>query len=77
MGLRGQGHIFCGGDDLGTVRSTHSMFADDTKLLASSKRALKAMIKDVKEALGEHGLNLKFGKVVGPDNSCRAAYRVP
>ena len=51
---QGQGTIVCGTDGL---RSTHTMFADDTTLFASSRKALIAMIKDVKSALKEHGLN--------------------
>ena len=51
----GRGTIVCGSDAL---RSTHAMFADDTTLFASSQKDLIAMIKDVRAALGAHGLNL-------------------
>ena len=54
-----RGIIVCGGNGL---KSTHSMFADDTTLFASSKKALIAMIRDVKAALAEHGLNLNMDK---------------
>ena len=60
--LEGKGTIVCGGDDLGTMKSTHSMFADGTTLFASSRSSLKAMIKDVMAALASHGLNLNLDK---------------
>lgn len=41
---------------------THVMFADDTTLLASSRRGLTTMIKDVRAALARHGLNLTLDK---------------
>ena len=52
------------GDCMGTdgLLPTHSMFADDTALFASSRRALIAMTKDVRSALAEHGPNLNLDK---------------
>ena len=55
----GLGTIVCSSS---TDKSTHAMFADDTTLFASSKRALIRMIRDVKEALARHGLNLNMDK---------------
>ena len=46
------GTIVCGESG---GHTTHSMFADDTTLFASSRRSLIKMIKDVKTALAEHG----------------------
>ena len=45
-----------------TEQSTHSMFADDSTLFVSSRKALVSMIKDVQQALAEHGLNLNIDK---------------
>ena len=53
--------MVCGGPGL---RSTHSMFADDTTLFASSRQTLKEMIKDVREGFGRHGLNLNLDKCI-------------
>jgi hypothetical protein len=55
------GTIVCGDSSANT---THTMFADDTTLFASSKKALVTMIKDVKTTLAEHGLNLNIDKCV-------------
>ena len=38
------------------------MFADDTTLLASSRKSLALMIKETKQALEKHGLKLNAGK---------------
>ena len=43
-------------------QTTHAMFADDTTLFASCKADLIRMIKDVRAALAEHGLNLNVDK---------------
>ena len=45
-----------------TDKSTHAMFTDDTTLLASSRRAIISMIRDVRNSLAEHGLNLNMDK---------------
>jgi len=55
----GLGTVVCSGMHDTT---SHAMFADDTTLFASSKRALIRMIKDVQQALAEHGLNLNIDK---------------
>jgi hypothetical protein len=57
---KGLGTIVCGGSVV--EKTTHAMFADDTTLFASSRSSLIAMIKDVKSALAEHGLNLNLDK---------------
>ena len=54
-----RGTDICGSD---TTTSTHTMFADDTTILASSEQDLLAMLKDVEEALAEHGLKLNIDK---------------
>ena len=41
-----------------TNRITFAMFADDTTLVAKSKSALKQMIRDVRNALADIGLNV-------------------
>jgi hypothetical protein len=51
-----------GSDDLSESRLCYIMFADDTTLVAKSKRAIKIMIKDIREALGTIGLNLNAEK---------------
>ena len=63
---KGLGTIVCGTDAL---QSTHAMFADDTTLFASSKTGIITMIKDVKNALGEHGLNLNLDKCLVQTNA--------
>ena len=55
----GLGTIVFGSRDL---RSTHAMFADDTTLLASTRAGLIKMVRDVRSALAEHGLNLNMDK---------------
>ena len=55
----GRGTVVC---ESATCKTTHAMFADDTTLFAHSRRALVSMIKEVKAALGEHGLNLNLDK---------------
>ena len=44
---------------------THVMFADDTTLLASSRKSLILMLKETKQALEEHGLRVNAGKCQG------------
>ena len=56
---RGCGTIVC---ESAVLKTTHAMFADDTTLFASSRKALIGMLKDVKAALAEHGLNLNVDK---------------
>ena len=48
------------------------MFADDTTLFASNRKALLGMIKDVKAALAEHGLNLNVDKCLIQTSSVTA-----
>ena len=54
------------GEDLDKL--THVMFADDTTLVTTSKRALVVMIADVHEALARHGFNLNFDKCLVQTN---------
>ena len=46
----------------GSGRLTHVMFADDTTLIAKSREALKVMLADVVEQLGDRGLHLNADK---------------
>ena len=62
----GKGTMICGD---GVVKSTHCMFADDTTLLASSRDSLIEMIKDVRSALAQHGLNLNLDKCLAQATS--------
>lgn len=62
---QGLGTMICGS---GTGQSTHAMFADDTTLFASSKKDLVTMIKDVRQALALHGLNLNVDKCLVQTN---------
>ena len=55
------GIMVCARED-GLDRPTHCAFADDTTLLAKSKTTLLRMLRDVKQALAEHGLNLNLDK---------------
>ena len=48
------------GDTFG--RLTHLLFADDTTLVAKSKKDLKAMLCDIKAAFGAAGLSLNVSK---------------
>eukprot|EP00973_Karenia_brevis_P083893 11641336-Karenia_brevis.AAC.1 len=43
-------------------RITFAMFADDTTLIARSRRSLEKMLKDVQEELASIGLNLNASK---------------
>jgi hypothetical protein len=63
----GHGTVVCGNE---STNSTHAMFADDTTLFASSKQALVAMIRDVRDALAQHGLNMNMGKCMIQTSSC-------
>jgi hypothetical protein len=67
---RGLGTSVCSNQ---LLKTTHAMFADDTVLLASNKRALAAMIKDVRAALSKHGLNLNTDKCLVQTNSSTAS----
>ena len=69
---RGCGTIVC---ESAVLKTTHAMFADDTTLFASSRKALIAMIKDVKAALAEHGLNLNIDKCVVQTSSSTATLK--
>ena len=51
------------------------MFADDTTLMAASKGQLTNMIRDVKVALAEYGLNLNMDKCEVQTNSVRSVPR--
>ena len=46
----------------GTGRVTHVLFADDTTLLARSRRALQHMLRDIKQAYFAAGLRLNASK---------------
>ena len=59
--LHGFGTVACGSTH---EKTTHAMFADDTTVFASSRTSLIAMIKEVKIALAEHGLNLNMDKCI-------------
>ena len=48
------------GDEFG--RLTHFLFADDTTLIAKSQKALRAMLKDIREAFERVGLKLNVSK---------------
>jgi len=48
------------GDEIG--RLTHLLFADDTTLVAKSKKDLLVMLKDIQQAFAEAGLVLNVGK---------------
>ncbi len=48
------------GDEYG--RLTHLLFADDTTLVAKSKKALQAMLKDIREAFEKVGLKMNISK---------------
>ena len=48
--------------------STHAMFADDTTLLASSRKNLCKTIRDTKDALAVHGLSLNIDKCMVQTN---------
>lgn len=55
------------GDEYG--RLTHLLFADDTTLVAKSKRALQAMLKDIQEAFEKVGLKINISKCQVQTNS--------
>ena len=55
--------------DDGSGCLTHAMFADDTTLLASSSEELVCIIRDVKDALAKHGINLNLEKCSVQTNS--------
>ena len=48
------------GDEIG--RLTHLLFADDTTLVAKSKKDLLVMLKDIQQAFAEARLVLNVGK---------------
>ena len=62
---KGFGTIVCGAAD---AKSTHAMFADDTTLFAANRAQLISMIRDVRAALAEHGLNLNMDKCMVQTN---------
>ena len=49
------------------------MFADDTTLLASTREDLISMIRDVRDALAKHGLNLNLDKCIVQTNTGNSA----
>ena len=53
-------------------RSAHAMFADDTTLLASSRKDICTMIKDTTDALALYGLSLNLDKCMVQTNRRRA-----
>jgi len=56
---KGFGTRVCGG---ATFKSTHEMFADDVTLFPGNRQQLLSMIRDVRDELAKHGLNLNMDK---------------
>ena len=47
---------------------THTMFADDTTLIASSRAGLATMIAETKAAMTKHEMSLNLGKCFVQNN---------
>ena len=66
-----------GSDENGKKRLSHLMFADDTTLLATSRRALTTMIKETEEGLASYGLRLNIDKCQVQTNTTCIGRRSP